>query len=259
MKELRVFLDGKTKDLSDQVQETMLDSEIKTLKKSMKFKLGIDSAENLILKEDTWVELGSPRSASVSIILPVTDSSKLNAGKMTLIGPDIPESRDEELDFGLIILLGGSKVNMDKYKKYQRTVNISNRLEGFLVRSVPRKLWCRVGINSARNGFKFQDLSKALMITYLEKFPEIQAMEIYILTSQQADVRLLEKVGARIHSELSKPYVAELFEKYEKEIKRREDCDFEWECNACVYTEVCDEIEDMIKRMRKYREERAKK
>lgn len=255
LKELMIFLEDKKRKV-DHVQEWSTGSDLEALQSSLNFKLNIDSSNNIILKENTWVELGSPKSASVSIVLPVENSLDIVPGKITLLGPDVKDGRDMELDFGLIILLGGN-LPPENYKKYQRAANLSNNLEGFMVRSVPRKLWCRVSTEAAQKGFSFQTLGQALNITYLETFPEVKAIQIYFITSNKADVAGLEKLGAKIQSTLSKPYLANLYEKYEEVLKKRDDCEFDWECGECDYSEICDEIEDMVKKMRKFREEQA--
>ncbi|MHC1592108.1 MAG: hypothetical protein ACXQS8_08470 [Candidatus Helarchaeales archaeon] len=256
-KELVIFIEDK-KHKVEKIREWKLDLDVEKLRKSMKFKLDENSSNNIILKENTWVELGSPRSASVSIVLPVEDPLIVTPGKVTLLGPDIPESQGAELDFGQIILIGGSDLPSEKYKKYERAANISNHLSGYMVRSVPRKLWCRVSTEAAKEGFSFESLARALMITYLENFPEIETIEIYFLTSKKAGVKELEKLGRKIQAKLSKPYVASIYKKYEEVLKKREDCEFDWECAECDYSQVCDEIEDMIKMMRKYREEQER-
>ena len=44
----------------------------------------------IVLKEDTWLELGNPKTSSTAPVL-VTDSLDLvDDGAITLIGPDIP-------------------------------------------------------------------------------------------------------------------------------------------------------------------------
>ncbi|TFH40354.1 MAG: hypothetical protein E4H01_16710, partial [Lysobacterales bacterium] len=61
---------------------------------------------NVVLGPDTAIELGNPRDESTSFMLWSGEAKKINDGRMTLIGPDLGESKQKNLPFGKVVLLG---------------------------------------------------------------------------------------------------------------------------------------------------------
>ncbi|MHA1432155.1 MAG: hypothetical protein ACTSRV_17455 [Candidatus Freyarchaeota archaeon] len=45
----------------------------------------------IILREDTFVELGNPKSASAALVLWTENPELVRDGYITIVGPDIPE------------------------------------------------------------------------------------------------------------------------------------------------------------------------
>jgi len=213
-----------------------------------------DTTTVFIPKEEVFVELGSPQRESIAYIV-IGAASEIQDGHLTLIGADIPESEGQDLNFGQIILIGGLAISDLEYKEMERALFHLKGLEGFMIRAIPNKLWGRVSRQAVQNGFSFEILGKALMIMYRQQFPSIETMEIvFITTNIPQDFLELRVIGTEVrkkyinkYSEALKSRLAELTE------KQRADCDNPWSCEECDYNAICDEIQDIVDKMRIYR------
>ena len=227
---------------------------IEHLKQSLHFKIGDESNTLFIQKEDVFVELGSPQHESVSYIV-ISIPSEIYDGRITLIGPDIPESEGKELNFGQVLLVSDTTIHDFEYKEMERALFHLQNLEGFMIRAIPNKLWGRVNRQAVQRGFSFETLGKALMLRYRQQFSSIEGMEvIFITTDAPQDFLELRVIGSEVRKRYLKTYsdslktrLAELTE------KQRADCDNPWSCEECDYNEVCDEIQDIVDKMKVYR------
>ncbi|MFP4444904.1 MAG: hypothetical protein ACLFPD_01485, partial [Desulfosudaceae bacterium] len=59
---------------------------------------------NLVLSTDMAVELGSPRTASTAFLVWTEQADRLANGRLTLVGPDIPEESRALVPFGKAVL-----------------------------------------------------------------------------------------------------------------------------------------------------------
>ncbi|MDD1779516.1 MAG: hypothetical protein LUQ65_15240 [Candidatus Helarchaeota archaeon] len=242
------------KKLGRPFTEIICPTSIANLTQSLSFKMGDEVNTVFIQKEDVFVELGSPQHESVSYIV-IGSLSEIHDGRITLIGPDIPDSAGKELNFGQVLLIGGSSIPDLEYKEMERSLFHLQNLEGFMIRAIPNKLWARVNRQVVQHGFSFETLGKALMIMYRRQFKSIQTMEIIFLTTDvPQDFLELRVIGSEVRKKYLKTYsdslktrLAELTE------KQRADCDNPWSCEECDYNEVCDEIQDIVDKMKVYR------
>ncbi len=67
--------------------------------------VGPGANTGIILRDDTFVELGNPIAGSAAMVLWSDDSSLVVDGRITLVGPDVPESEGESLPFGQVLLV----------------------------------------------------------------------------------------------------------------------------------------------------------
>ncbi|MFX1299119.1 MAG: hypothetical protein ACFFD2_30195 [Promethearchaeota archaeon] len=252
---LQSFVDIKRRE-KIKIKEFICPPSINELKQSMKFKLGDEAETVFLLKEDVFIELGPPQHESISYIVITRAPEEIQNGRITIIGPDIPDSEGKQLNFGQILLFGGKNIEDMEYKEMERALFHLKHLEGFMIRAVPNKLWCRVSKEVGHRGFSFETLGKALMIMYREQFPSIESIEIlFVTTDSPQDFLELKVLGSEIrknyiqlYSNALKTKLAEITE------KQRDDCDYPWSCNECDYTAVCDEVRDIVEKMRAYRE-----
>ncbi|MHA1302053.1 MAG: carbon monoxide dehydrogenase [Candidatus Helarchaeota archaeon] len=241
LEDIRIYIE-EIKKKEDNIKEIQIDPN--KLLEGLSIKVGSGAGENILLRDDTAVELGSPQTASCAFVILVNFSHLIQDGKITLIGPDIPESNGKALHFGQVLLLGGPNLTDEHYKSLERAQYIGDQIEGFMIRTVPQKLWCRIGKNVMSKGFSFETIGRALMHIYKSKFPLIEKMEIIFVTSNREDVEELNQIGQKVRSKYSKLFQAEM----RKRIERiRTDCDNPWECDTCPDKTTCDEIEDMVR------------
>ncbi len=79
-----------------------------SLKKGLPVSVGPKASSGIILRGDTFVELGNPDIGSSAFVLWTDKTTLIRDGSITLIGPDIPESAGASLPFGQVLMVGGT-------------------------------------------------------------------------------------------------------------------------------------------------------
>ena len=193
----------------------------------------------VILKEDTFVELGNPLQGSASLVLWSRQVELIKDGIITLIGPDISEAPGGSLPFGQVILLGGAGLEDLDPARIERASNLAHSLEGYMIRGVPRKLWSRVSLEAGQKGFCFNVLGRVLMAHYRRLFTWLRAIEILFVTSSKADVEQLETIS---HEAKGKSLSI-------RKLTRKQEGVYECEelnCESCSEKPTCDSIREVI-------------
>lgn len=208
------------------------------LQEGLPFRMDQDTHANIILKEDTFVELGPPNRSSCNFVLVSSSPGLLTDGRITLVGPDIRESAGKALPFGQVLMVAGEQLAEEHRLDLEQCQYISNRLPGYMIRFLPGRIWSRVGISAAAKGFSFETLGRSLMALYKSSQPMVEAMEIVFVTSSDSDVgavRDLLKGAARKGMQIIK-------EKYK--------CDSGLDCDQCPYQPICEEIQRMTESLK---------
>lgn len=190
---------------------------------------------NVVLEPDTAIELGNPRDESASFMLWSDDAQKINDGRMTLIGPDISESKQKNLPFGKIVLLGVRGMTEDNCYERHRELEMARydlNLSGYMMRSASQygREWSRVSKEVIARGVNFATLGSALAQMY-RSIDFVESVEIVFVTSSPADVRelgVMSDKASRLIGALNK-MAAEM----------------SFECDSCEFVDVCDEVEDL--------------
>jgi len=198
------------------------------------------AASPIILKEDTFVELGHPAAGSCSLCAATKDASLVTDGVLTIIGPDIPESQGRLLPFAQLILaccrdeIGETSLAMD------RIVHSASQFPGYMLRSVPDRIWARVSNNAARSGFSLKDLGARLYGALLRQCQEIIGVEIFFVTSSKSDIMDVEGIVQPVRQKLGK------IQTYERLPDGSYECTTGLDCTECPEKTVCDNIRDVI-------------
>lgn len=203
-------------------------------------KVGPGSNSGIILREDTYVELGNPEAGSSAFMLFTDKPELIQDGRITIIGPDIKESGGKSLSFGQVLMIGGTGLDDSEHEALRHAGFIGDRIQGYMVRSYTQSIWSRVSRDAVEKGFSFESLGSALMAVYKSGNGKIQTMEAIFVTSGKDDIKQLDEIAVQVR-------------KITKEIVRQTwkiqgyDIDCISDCATCGDKPVCDEIKEVLK------------
>ena len=232
---------GDLRQRGRKIREIACPSSVDALLSGLPVRVGPKAGSGLVLRSDTFVELGNPEAGSASFLLWTDDPSLVNSGRVTLIGPDIPEMPGASLPFGQAIIIGGKKLGSDKHELLDRTQYVSDQIEGYMLKSMSRQTWSRISNDAAAKGFSFETLGKALMAIFKSSVPEAEAIEIVFVTTSKEDLQPLEELGEQIR-EISKNVSKEVWKAKGYDIE----CFSTFDCASCPDSTVCGEIKEMV-------------
>lgn len=215
---------------------------ISKLVEGLPVRVGPQASSGIILRGDTFVELGNPEAGSCAFLLWTDKPSLIRDGKITLIGPDIQESPAASLPFGQVLMVGGVGLGKKKHEALEQNQYIADQIEGYMIRSVSQLIWSRVSKDAAEKGFCFETLGRALMAIFKSEVPKVQAMEIVFVTSSKEDLQSLDDIGNQV-GKIAKDIIRENWKA--KGIDLLE-CTFGWDCGSCPDKPVCDDIKELI-------------
>jgi len=207
------------------------------------FRVGTGAGSGLVLRSDTFAELGSPAEGSCAFVRYPNDPSLVRDGRVRLVGPDIPETGSKTVPFGQVILAAGKDLDERDYRLLAESQYVGDRVEGFMVKSAPGCLWCRVSKDAAARGFDFRFLGSALIRLVKEQVPAAEAVEVVFVTSGREDLLRMREIESRA-SVVARGIKARAWK--EKGIDF-DSCPLGGHCGACKDKEVCDEVIKMMR------------
>lgn len=190
---------------------------------------------NLVLGPDTAVELGNPRDASASFLLWVDDPGLLKNGRITVVGPDLPQLVGQRVSFGRVVIVGGTGFDAENsYERYREMelLRYDIHLKGYMMRAVSQhgREWSRVSREALETGFSFGVLGGSIIDKYLE-IEYIQAVEVIFVTAGREDVLALGQIGEGALS------IIGAMNKMADEMS--------FDCDTCEYTDVCGDVAEL--------------
>jgi CO dehydrogenase/acetyl-CoA synthase beta subunit len=214
------------------------------LREGLPVEVGPNANPGIILRSDTFLELGNPQAGSCAALLWTDRPSLIRDGRITLFGPDIQDSAAASLPFGQILMVGGEGLDQEDHEKLQQAQHVADQIEGYMVRSASQSLWSRVSKDAAAKGFDFETLGKALMGLVKAGAPAVSAVEVLFVTTSKEDVKRLDGVVSGV-KEIGRNILKETWKARGYDL----DCDFN--CDSCTDQSVCDDIRDVIVARRK--------
>lgn len=204
--------------------------------------VGPQASTGIIFRGDTFVELGNPDTSSCAFLLWTDEPRLIRDGRITLVGPDIPESQGRNLPFAQVLMVGGSALQEEYQEALDRRQYVFDQIEGYMVRSVPQRMWSRVSRAAVDKGLGFETLGRALMGIFKTQLPQVEAMEILFVTSSEADLAVLENIATQVG-------------KISRDIRRSSlirgldgtyECTTAHGCKVCSDKAVCDDIKELV-------------
>ena len=194
-------------------------------------------SRSLVLSSDTAVELGSPKTASTAFLVWTGDTKAVRHGRVTLVGPDIPEETRSLVPFGKTVLVNVS--GFDEANTYDRfremeMAKYDIHPAGYMMRAVSQyqREWSRISKKAKAGGFSLPVLGKAL-IEKLSALPYVHGAEVIFVTSSADDVTALKAVGESVGK------ITGAMNKMGEEM--------DLDCDACEYSPVCDSVSELRK------------
>jgi len=141
----------------------------------------------VITGDAVGAEAGGPGSDSHALVLTTTETGHVEDGVVTCAGPDFDEAAPElHLPFVQIVILALAENAAPDPFELESTQYLANRLPGFMVRTVPGRLWVRVSREAIRNGFRMRTLGAALIAAYKNDFSgAVKAAEVVLATGDE--------------------------------------------------------------------------
>lgn len=199
----------------------------------------------IVLSSDVAVELGHPSTSSQAFVLLTNQTGIVRDKRVTRLGPDFDEMpQGEQRPFGQVVMLGLRPDSAPDPFDLEGVQFLINRLPGYMIRSIPGRLWVRVSKQGRRSGLTLTTVAKALFAAFRGDFPEVEAIEILFVTSRSADVDSLAPIA------LEANVVAGRHKKLVLSPDGELDC-AELSCDTCDEQPVCDDLRDILRHRRR--------
>ncbi len=203
--------------------------------------VGPGSQKGLILRGDTYTELGSPAAGSCAFVMWTNDTARLRDGRVTLVGPGIKEAGGLELPLGQVLMVSGEKLSVEEQPSLEQRQYLSKLVEGYMVKSSPGRVWTRVSKDAVDKGFDFEMLGKALVAILKIEFPNIERAEVLFVTSDRSEIDRLKEISDEV-SVLGKAFRRDAWRAKGFELA---DCTLGVDCDSCEEAPTCDDIRDV--------------
>jgi len=190
---------------------------------------------NIVLQNDTAVELGNPRDESASFLVWTDNGDLVRDGMFTCIGPEISSYSSNRLPLGKTVILAVTGFTEDNcYERYREIelIRYDLNLRGYMLRAVSQHMreWSRISRQAMEDGFSLEVLASILMERY-RRLDYVSAVEILFVTSSPENVRSLRNMGERAMRLIG------AMNKMAHELS--------FDCGTCDYTDVCAEVEGL--------------
>jgi CO dehydrogenase/acetyl-CoA synthase beta subunit len=192
----------------------------------------------IVLEEDTAVELGAPDKESLSITMWTSRGGTLS-NRLLTYGPDFDRLIDRSVSYVQIIMLEFEDGSQAVEPDIGRIKNLTNKLAGFMTRSMLGKTWARIGKELMNKGFSLYALGQCLHKAYIDAIPDIKGMDIVLITDRHDLIKTLKPV-----SEAAK-IISGDNTKFRWVSDGVVSCD-ELDCENCDDKATCDSINEML-------------
>ena len=210
------------------------------LSQSYGFKEKRGGRAEVVLSEDVARELGHPSTASRAVLLVTFDPALVRNGNMTIVGPDVNEIQERgHHPLAQVVLLAVSQERIPDPFALENAQYLMNRLPGYMVRSVPGKLWVRFSKKALQEGVTLRTVGSALMAAYNGDFEGVLATEVVFITSSPQDVEALDLVASEAD------ILSGRHKKLVLGVDGEVEC-LELNCETCDEKPVCDDLRDIV-------------
>ena len=137
-----------------------------------------------IRKDDMYAEFGGPKNERKFELLRVKSLDEVEDGKVTVVGPDIPELKEgTSVPLGIYIEVAGKELEEEMEGVFERRIHhFVNYIEGFMHLNQRYDIWLRVSKKSVAKGLNFKLMGKIFGRLYKSDLPIIEKIQITFIT-----------------------------------------------------------------------------
>lgn len=159
---------------------------------------GEHAGRGIIMKRNTFAELGGGSEGACALVLPTSDETLVEDGRITIAGPDISSlTRGCVAPFAQIILVAGAGLTGASYQDLEDVQKVRDWVSGYQLRSTPGAVYARVSDEAAQAGFSLAHLGRALIELVRATDEQARAVEVLFVTSTPEDVRRFDPLRER--------------------------------------------------------------
>ncbi len=233
------------KERQDKISTSVSSFDLNSLSQQFHFTDKKNGTPEVILAEDVAIELGHPSTASQALVLISYQPQLVHHGQISIVGEDLNSiNNNKYIPFAQIVLLSIDPDLMPDPFDLENTQFLMHRLPGYMVRSIPGKLWVRISKKGRKKGLTLKTVGTALTAAYTNDFKGVTGVEVAFITSSKGDVEALAQLAMEANI---------LFGRHKKlalGIDGEVECT-ELNCERCDEKPVCDSLRDVIIKRRK--------
>ncbi len=214
--------------------------DVSTLSERFGFSEKRKGSPEVILGEDVAVELGHPSTASQVIVLLSHQPDLVQSGRISIVGPDLDEmDGGGRHPFAQVVMLSVKPDQTPDPFEIDNTQYLMHRLSGYMVRSVPGRLWVRISKSGKAAGLTLKTVGSALIAAYTRDFEVIEGAEVVFVTSSSDDVNALSQISTEVN------ILAGRHKKLALGVDGEVECQ-DLNCDTCDEQPVCDSLRDIV-------------
>ncbi|MFA5323984.1 MAG: hypothetical protein WC373_15030 [Smithella sp.] len=197
----------------------------------------------IVTADNTALELGSPRHPTVSALL-WTKHKELLSTAIWTAGKDFSQIKESPVSFAQVVMVELETDFDPTGPNIQTLSNLTNRIPGYMTRSIPGKIWIRIHRDLLTRGFSLHSLGQCLVQAYREAIPGLRNIEMVLSADNAELVELLVPIHNR----------ARIIYGENKKLALEADgtisCE-DLDCENCAEKSACDTLRDVIVKRRK--------
>ncbi len=203
----------------------------------------------VVLGADVALELGHPSTASQALVVTTDRPELVRDRTFTRIGPELHAADPAagaggapRWPFAQVVLIALAPDARPDPFELESTGFLIHRLPGYMVRSIPGRLWVRISRRGVDSGLTLTTVARALDAAFRE-LPGVAAVEVLMVTGDAADVAALAPIA------LEAQVLAGRHKKLALSIDGDLECS-EMSCETCDEKPVCDDLRDVVRQRR---------
>jgi len=200
---------------------------------------GWPAQADLILEDDTALELGNPGLGSLTLLAWTEEDYETDS--VILIGPDLPRIKNKSAAFAQIVMVSGKFDDQYECFRELKDAVYDAKLKGMMFRVMPSRqtIWIRINQQALDSGLSLGHLGSAL-VESLSAVEFVTGVKIIFVTSGKKDLAELAQPAGAVER------IVAAMMKMTREMN--------YDCDACEFNDVCDEVAELKKIRNKLKE-----